>query len=98
MYVGKCYGSFHQVILTLSILILVPIVIRQADEDDILNGVIIPSGTPVFLAAGVVNFDRRAWGEDAEQFNPDRWDSLPETISNYSFMTFLQGIAPFSGR
>jgi len=70
--------------------------IRQADKDDVVNGVKIPVGTLIFLAPGVVNLDRRTWGEDAEQFNPDRWDFLPETISNYSFMTFLQGIAPFS--
>jgi cytochrome P450 len=69
---------------------------RQADKDDIVNGVKIPIGTHVSLAPGTVNFDQHTWGEDAEQFNPDRWDSLPETISNYSFMTFLQGIAPFS--
>jgi len=65
---------------------------RQADKEGIVNGVKIPVGTPIFLAPGVLNFDQRTWGEDAEQFNPDRWDSLPETISNYSFMTFLQGI------
>ena len=67
--------------------------IRQADKDDVVNGIKIPSGTPVFIAPGLTNFDQRAWGEDADQFNPDRWDSLPETISNYSFLTFLQGIS-----
>ena len=67
--------------------------IRVADNDDVVNGIKIPKGTPVFLAPGVCNFDQRTWGEDAEQFNPDRWDSLPETISNYSFLTFLQGIS-----
>jgi cytochrome P450 len=70
----------------------VAITIREADKNDVVNGVNIPRGTPVFLAPGVVNLDQRTWGQDAEQFNPDRWDSLPETISNYSFMTFLQGI------
>jgi len=66
--------------------------IRQADKDDVYNGIKIPGGTPVFLAPGVNNFDTRSWGEDAYQFNPDRWDSLPETVSNYSYLTFLQGI------
>jgi cytochrome P450 len=66
-------------------------VVRQADNDDVVNGVKIPKGAKVFLIPGVCNFDQRAWGEDAEQFNPDRWDSLPETVSNYSFLTFLQG-------
>jgi cytochrome P450 len=66
--------------------------IRQADKDDVFNGVKIPGKTPIFVAAGVNNFDRRTWSEDAEEFNPDRWDSLPETVSNYSFLTFLQGM------
>ena len=78
--------------ITLTWLTAVPMTMRQADNDDIVNGVKIPKGTLVFLSPGVCNFDQRTWGEDAEQFNPDRWDSLPETVSNYSFLTFLQGI------
>lgn len=66
---------------------------RQADSDDVVNGVKIPKGTFVFLSPGVCNLDQRTWGEDAELFDPDRWDSLPETISSYSFMTFLRGIS-----
>jgi len=66
--------------------------IRQADKDDVYNGIKIPSGTLIFFAPGVSNFDPRSWGEDVDKFNPDRWDCLPETVSNYSFLTFLQGI------
>jgi cytochrome P450 len=66
--------------------------VRQAHKDDIFNGIKIPKGTPIFIGVGINNFDKRSWGEDAEQFNPDRWDSLPEASSNYSFLTFLQGI------
>jgi len=65
--------------------------IREADKDDYYQGIKIPGGTPVFIAPGVMNFDERMWGPDAGIFNPDRWDSLPDTISNYSFMTFIQG-------
>lgn len=65
--------------------------VRHADKDDIVNGMKVPSGTPIFLAPGVTNFDPDSWGPDVESFNPDRWDNLPETISNYSFLTFLQG-------
>jgi cytochrome P450 len=67
--------------------------VRQADKDDVVHGIKIPGGTAVFIAPGVLNFDQRTWGEDAEEFNPDRWDALPETVSNYSFLTFLQGIS-----
>jgi cytochrome P450 len=65
--------------------------IRQADKDDCYNEIKIPSGTPVFIAPGVMNFDERMWGPDAGEFKPDRWDALPDAISNYSFMTFIQG-------
>jgi cytochrome P450 len=65
--------------------------IREADKDDVYSGIKIPSGTSVFISPGVMNFDTTAWGTDAEEFNPDRWDSLPQANSNYSFMTFLQG-------
>jgi len=65
--------------------------IREADKDDYYQGIKIPGGTPVFIAPGVINFDERMWGPDAGVFNPDRWDCVPSTISNYSFMTFIQG-------
>ena len=65
--------------------------VRQADKDDHFQGIRIPGGTPVFIGVGVNNFDKTAWGEDVDEFKPDRWDSLPPTISNYSFLTFLQG-------
>lgn len=66
--------------------------IRQADRDDVYNGIKIRAGTLVFIPTLVSNSDPLAWGEDADQFNPNRWDSLPPANSNYSFMTFIQGI------
>jgi Cytochrome P450 len=65
--------------------------VRHADKDDIVNGIKVPAGTSIFIAPGVTNFDPDSWGPDVASFNPDRWDKLPETISNYSFLTFLQG-------
>ena len=70
---------------------VVAMTVRHADKDDIVNGMKVPSGTSIFLAPGVTNFDPNSWGPDVETFNPDRWDNLPESISNYSFLTFLQG-------
>lgn len=51
----------------------------------------IPAGTFITISAGLINTDPRTWGPDADIFNPDRWDNLPEQVTNYSFMTFLQG-------
>jgi hypothetical protein len=69
----------------------VAMTVRHADKDDIVNGIKVPAGTSIFIAPGVTNFDPDSWGPDVASFNPDRWDKLPETISNYSFLTFLQG-------
>ena len=65
--------------------------IREAEKDDVYSGIKIPSGINVFISPGVTNFDPVTWGTDAEEFNPDRWNSLPQANSNYSYMTFLQG-------
>lgn len=73
-------------------LMTVVMTIREAEKDDVYSGIKIPSGTNVFISPGVTNFDPITWGTDAEEFNPDRWDSLPQANSNYSYMTFLQGI------
>ena len=66
--------------------------VRHAVKDDVVNGMKIPAGTSIFLAPGVTNFDPKSWGPDVDVFNPDRWDNLPDSVSNYSFLTFLQGI------
>jgi hypothetical protein len=71
---------------------IVAMTVRHADKDDVVNGMKIPAGTSIFLAPGVTNFDPKSWGPDVDVFNPDRWDNLPDSVSNYSFLTFLQGI------
>ena len=38
-----------------------------------------------------MNLDPEIWGPDSEIFNPDRWDNLPKSVTNYSYLTFLQG-------
>jgi cytochrome P450 len=73
------------------LLTIVSITLRQADKDDVVNGMKIPAGTRVFIVPGVTNLDERTWGPDAGKFNPDRWDNLPDEVTNYSFLTFLQG-------
>ncbi|EJD52728.1 cytochrome-450 hydroxylase [Auricularia subglabra TFB-10046 SS5] len=53
-------------------------------------------GQFVHVAMEGFNLDRTAWGEDAWEFKPSRWDNLPETALNqpgvYShMMTFSMG-------
>lgn len=74
------------------------VTIRKANSTDRINGVTIPKGAIIFLVIPVANFDETVWGEDIDKFNPDRWDKLPEKVSNYNYLTFLQGPRSCIGR
>jgi cytochrome P450 len=76
----------------------VSVTTRVADVADKINGITIPKGTIIFIPIMGVNFDEAVWGPDVDNFNPDRWDKLPETVTNYSYLTFLQGPRSCIGR
>ncbi|KAI9068161.1 cytochrome P450, partial [Trametes sanguinea] len=42
----------------------------------------VPKGTPLVVPILAINRDKALWGEDAFEFRPDRWDALPEAVSN----------------
>lgn len=80
------------------ILMLVAVTSRIASVTDQINGITIPKGTVIFVAIAAINFDENVWGPDVDTFNPDRWEKLPETVSNYNYLTFLQGPRSCIGR
>jgi len=99
MSVGKCCVSFHQVHPpSFGILTVVSITTRVASVTDVINGVTVPKGTIVFVPVVAANFDETVWGADVDTFNPDRWDKLPAGMSNYNYLTFLQGPRSCIGR
>lgn len=70
----------------------VPMIAREAAEDVQLKYGSIPKGTTMFFMIRAINRDRKYWGDDALEFNPERFH--PENISNispYSFMTLSRG-------
>ncbi|KAI9818872.1 MAG: hypothetical protein M1827_007693 [Pycnora praestabilis] len=74
----------------------VPITLRQAANDATIQGQFIPKGTRVILSPWATNTDPKLWGEDADNFNPDRWMGSGNANSggaesNYAFLTFLHG-------
>ena len=71
---------------------------RVALVNDQVNGVTIPKGTVVFIPIAAIHFDETMWGPEADVFDPDRWDNLPETVTNFSYLTFLQGPRSCIGR
>lgn len=88
---------------TLRLYPAVPLSAREAVQDAVVQGVRIPRGTTLTLPPWAVNVDRTLWGDDADQFNPDRWIDRRESdgvevpnntggaSSNYAFFTFLHG-------
>ena len=74
----------------------VPVTVRVAAHDTTLIGHPIPKGTTIFIAPWATNANKDFWGEDAAEFNPDRWlgDGNANSggmESNYAFLTFLHG-------
>jgi cytochrome P450 len=79
-------------------LIVVSVTNRVANVTEEINGITIPEGTIIFIPIYAINFDETMWGPSVDTFDPDRWDNLPETVTNYSYLTFLQGPRSCIGR
>ncbi|KAI1762091.1 cytochrome P450 [Hypoxylon sp. FL1150] len=78
----------------------VPLIPREAAVDTVIQGQRVPKGTSIMMSPWATNFDKKLWGPDAHEFNPDRW--VPKgpddkraasggANSNYAFLTFLHG-------
>ncbi|KAG8162855.1 hypothetical protein KVR01_007333 [Diaporthe batatas] len=72
---------------------------RQANEDVEIEGVKIPKGTIIMIAPAAPHFNPRIWGPAAEEFDPDRWDNLPQTAQDpYAQVAFSNGPRVCIGR
>jgi cytochrome P450 len=67
---------------------LVPVVTREAIEDDELGGYAIPKGSKIVVAIEAVHQDPRLWPEP-EAFRPERF--LAPLPHPYAFLAFLAG-------
>ena len=65
---------------------------RLAIQDVVVAGQHIPKGTTVIPMPSVISFNPTIWGEDAEEFNPDRWDKLSgQAADPYAWAAFGHG-------
>ena len=74
----------------------VPLTRREAAKDTYILDQFVPKGTDIILAPAATNTSKELWGQDAFEFNPDRWmgpgrANTGGADSNYSFLTFLHG-------
>ncbi|CAO3652368.1 unnamed protein product [Cunninghamella blakesleeana] len=68
----------------------IPVTNRVAAEDDIVGTYFIPKGTIVFFSIIASHHDKKIWGDDVLEFNPDRWNHSPaKNVSPYEYAPFL---------
>ncbi|KAJ7695885.1 cytochrome P450 [Mycena olivaceomarginata] len=83
---------------------------RMAVEDDILplskpymdkdgishDSLTIPKGQIIHIPILAINTDREIWGQDATEFKPERWEKIPQSVSDIpgvwaNLFTFFAG-------
>ncbi|KAF2201927.1 cytochrome P450 [Delitschia confertaspora ATCC 74209] len=74
----------------------VALTLRVASHDTTIQGHFIPKDTTVIIAPWAINTASSLWGEDAKEFNPDRWMGVGKansggSTSNYAYTTFIHG-------
>jgi len=77
----------------------VPMTIRKAAKSDWIDGIYVPKGTLFYIPIRVSNTWKEFWGEDAEEFKPERWLHLPKAYHpSLSLQTFIAGPHACIGR
>jgi cytochrome P450 len=69
----------------------VPLLMRMNNRDTTLDGVFVPKGTHLAIVPWALHKDPKIWGEDADEFRPERWEGDQPMDSNYNLLTFLAG-------
>ncbi|KAH7920360.1 cytochrome P450 [Leucogyrophana mollusca] len=70
----------------------VPMTLRKAAKNTELDGTFIPKGTLIYIPIRVFNTWKEHWGDNAEEFRPERWHSLPGTYNPaFSLLSFSAG-------
>lgn len=78
---------------TMRILPAVPMIARELNGPVVLtNGVVLPSGTTVGIGIRDTHRNKKVWGQNADQFNPDRFSTESKQNRHpYSFIPFSGG-------
>ncbi|KAK9478075.1 cytochrome P450 [Lipomyces japonicus] len=70
---------------------------REAAEDVTIEGLEIKKGTVIQISIKAMNTSTKFWGQDANDFNPDRWNGR-QAESAYANLTFIQGTRSCIGK
>ncbi|KAK0188943.1 cytochrome P450 [Armillaria mellea] len=70
----------------------IPTTVRKTATTDYIDSVLVPEGTLLQICIRQINTWKHVWGEDAEEFRPERWFNLPKAYNpSYSHLSFLSG-------
>jgi cytochrome P450 len=64
---------------------------REAAEDVVIQGVHIPKGASVLISPAAFHHNPAIWGEDCDEFKPDRWNKLATSGGDHTFAAFSMG-------
>ncbi len=65
---------------------------REASKDVWIDNVMIPKGTLLIIAPAAVQSNPAIWGEDADEFRPERWNELAgDSASPFALEAFTNG-------
>lgn len=66
--------------------------LREAPEDGLtVNGRFLPPGTTIGVSPLAQNRDKSIWGEDANEFRPNRWTEYPSKSAFYESYNMTYG-------
>ncbi|KAK0455092.1 cytochrome P450, partial [Armillaria borealis] len=57
---------------------IIPLKYTVRRKDDEATSIEVPKGTFIHIPVEGFNLDKDVWGDDSWDFNPDRWDNLPQ--------------------
>ena len=50
-------------------------------DGTVMDEIVVPRGTVVYIAHWIPNIDKELWGDDTDQWKPERWLlPLPQTL------------------
>lgn len=76
---------------TLRLIPPVPTTSRITRVPTVLGSYALPKGTHIFLSPITTHHSTAIWGDDAEEFNPYRWENSERIGNAYQYMPFLAG-------
>ncbi|KAI5917073.1 cytochrome P450 4A12A [Camillea tinctor] len=88
----------------------IPLFLKNAAADTTVAGVFVPATTKIVISVFGFNRDPQNWGEDANEFKPERWYKYDEAVrtykydplggarSKYAFLSFNHGPRDCIGR